>query len=387
MAPKFFFHEPTQNSNLIVYALDKKYYLHKIFLEQSPYFEKLMSKMRGNELSLLITDRQITLDSIDFVFCFIYEAHVELNNNVFDVAAILATAAFFQFKSLLNLATKKVMHLCTVKNNAYALYNLVDIPELKSNIFKYLEINLMIMERFAMKEINIITMRQLILSEDFVITSEMDLYRMLQKWFLELVDSSMLGACSTVDSIFSLLNVANLTQYPNIRGLKKDKLIPIEMIHDATDANCEMIIRLLGDVESIPEATKRVLHRYAKVVWKTMGEQAWIGKDYRLGFSIKYFISERGLRFEKTSVENVAFVTQQSHKLSFDLQVYSLRSTELEPVLKRTLVFDCKIPYSFTLITSEELRLPKSRYPLVVSVKTSLLPKLLEAALKKPKEE
>lgn len=137
MAPKFFFHEPTKKSNLIVYALGKKYFLHKLFLEESPYFIQLINEMKGNELRLRITDQLITLEckilivndgmtiisdknhsfsAIDFVFCYIYQADVELNNNVTDVAAILATAAFFKFDTLFHLASKKVMTLCNIKN-------------------------------------------------------------------------------------------------------------------------------------------------------------------------------------------------------------------------------------------------------------------------------
>lgn len=62
MTSKYFFHEPTRNSNLIVIVLGKKYYLHKIFLERSPYFMKLINEMKGNELHLRITDHQITLN-------------------------------------------------------------------------------------------------------------------------------------------------------------------------------------------------------------------------------------------------------------------------------------------------------------------------------------
>lgn len=62
MAPKFFFHEPTKKSNLIVYALGKKYFLHKLFLEESPYFNQLINEMKGNELRLRITDQLITLE-------------------------------------------------------------------------------------------------------------------------------------------------------------------------------------------------------------------------------------------------------------------------------------------------------------------------------------
>lgn len=107
----------------------------------------------------------------------------------------------------------------------------------------------MLMERSSMREINIATMRQLILSRNFVVTSEMELYQMLKTWFHELADASMSGLCSIVDTIFALLNIPHLTQYPNIKALKKDKLIPLEMIHDATDTNCEMINRLMEDME------------------------------------------------------------------------------------------------------------------------------------------
>ena len=62
MASKFFFHEPTKRSNLIVHALGKKYFLHKIFMVESPYFNQLIKEMKNNEIRLGITDRQITTD-------------------------------------------------------------------------------------------------------------------------------------------------------------------------------------------------------------------------------------------------------------------------------------------------------------------------------------
>lgn len=107
----------------------------------------------------------------------------------------------------------------------------------------------MLMERYTMRDISIVTMSQLVMSKDFAITSEMDLYNMLKTWILELEESSIAEAFNMVDSIFSQLNIPNLTQYSNIRSLKKDNLIPIELIHDATDTNCEMMIRLMADIE------------------------------------------------------------------------------------------------------------------------------------------
>lgn len=116
-----------------------------------------------------------------------------------------------------------------------------------------------------------------------------------------------------------------------------------------------------------------------------MGDQAWTSIDYRLGFAIKYFLSEKGLRFQKTRVQNVSFITKQVHRLSFCLQVFSLRSSEVQPILDRTLEFDCKIPNTFVLITTEDLRLPNARFPLVVSIKTTLYPTMLEVVRKKSK--
>lgn len=113
-----------------------------------------------------------------------------------------------------------------------------------------------------------------------------------------------------------------------------------------------------------------------------MGEQAWIGIDYRLGFSIKYFLSEKGLRFQKIKVQNVSFVTRQTHRLSFYLQVYSLRSSEVRPILERTLEFDCKIPNTFILITPEDIKVANNRYPLAISVKATLIPTFLEVTKK-----
>lgn len=109
----------------------------------------------------------------------------------------------------------------------------------------------MLMDRGSMKEIKVNTMKQLLLSKKFVVTSEIDLYRMLQKWFHDVRNTDMTQdeMNTIVDSIFPSLNISNLTQYPNIRGLKKDNLIPLKLIHEATDTNCEMIMRLMDDME------------------------------------------------------------------------------------------------------------------------------------------
>ena len=61
MAQKFFFHEPTKKSNLMVHALGKKYFLHKRFLRESPYFAQLIHEKKSKEIRLEITDQLITL--------------------------------------------------------------------------------------------------------------------------------------------------------------------------------------------------------------------------------------------------------------------------------------------------------------------------------------
>ena len=105
-----------------------------------------------------------------------------------------------------------------------------------------------------------------------------------------------------------------------------------------------------------------------------MGEQSWLGTDYRLGFSLKFSLSEKGLRMQKVKVHNIAFITRQTHKLSFTVQVFSLKSSNIRPLIDHNFIIDCTIPDLFILITTQDLKFPNNRYPLVISVKTTLLP-------------
>lgn len=127
-------------------------------------------------------------------------------------------------------------------------------------------------------------------------------------------------------------------------------------------------------ISSIPENKPRLLHRFGKVIFKKMGEQSWFGTDYRLGFALKFSLSEKGLKMQKVKVRNIAFITRQTHKLSFTVQVFSLKSSNIRPLIDRKFEIHCTIPDLFILINTEDLKVPNNRYPLVMSVKTTLLP-------------
>ena len=105
------------------------------------------------------------------------------------------------------------------------------------------------MERNSMREVSPTTMRELILSRNFVVTDELALYDMLKSWFQELIELNTIFTFNISDTLFAVLNVPHLTQSPNIRRLKQERLIPRQLIHEATDTNCEMLMRLMADMD------------------------------------------------------------------------------------------------------------------------------------------
>jgi len=93
-----------KDSDIVVKALGKSWKLHKLYLQQSPYFASLFSGRWAdgykNVININIVDPCITLDSLHLTFGSLYQDEITVEPG--DVIPVLAAATLFQLEGLIS---------------------------------------------------------------------------------------------------------------------------------------------------------------------------------------------------------------------------------------------------------------------------------------------
>ena len=93
-----------RDSDIVVKALGKSWKLHKLYLQQSPYFASLFSGRWAdgykNVVTISIVDPCITLDSLHLTFGSLYQDEITVEPG--DVIPVLAAATLFQLEGLIS---------------------------------------------------------------------------------------------------------------------------------------------------------------------------------------------------------------------------------------------------------------------------------------------
>uniref|UniRef100_A0A1A9Z5X0 BTB domain-containing protein n=1 Tax=Glossina pallidipes TaxID=7398 RepID=A0A1A9Z5X0_GLOPL len=179
-----------KNSDVAIMALNKVWYLHKIYLSQSPYFSCMFNgswqECHQDFVHIQISEENITVEALDAVFGSLYLGEIEIDDK--SVISIIAAATFFHLDNIINKCTELMadtINADTVMSyyDAACQYN---CPITVKSTFKWLEINLLNVYakyRNILIYISIDLMSALISSPDlYVIESEFSLYTMLRAW-------------------------------------------------------------------------------------------------------------------------------------------------------------------------------------------------------------
>jgi len=93
-----------KDSDVVLRALGKSWKLHKLYLQQSPYFASLFSGrwVDGNKTvyNINVVDPCITLDSLHITFGSLYQDEITVEPG--DVIPVLAAASLFQLEGVIN---------------------------------------------------------------------------------------------------------------------------------------------------------------------------------------------------------------------------------------------------------------------------------------------
>jgi len=184
-----------KDSDVIVRALGKSWKLHKLYLQQSPYFASLFSGRWAdgykNVLNINIVDPCITLDSLHITFGSLYQDEITVEPG--DVIPVLAAASLFQSEGLISqclVIMDETVNVETVVRywEACQQYGCVDMSKV---CVEWLTVNLLSHlpdhpARF--REISPQLMSELVSSAHlFVMQTEFSVYVLLRLWmFLQL---------------------------------------------------------------------------------------------------------------------------------------------------------------------------------------------------------
>lgn len=179
-----------KTSDVTIMALNKVWYLHKVYLSQSPYFSCMFNgswqESCQDFVHIKILDDNITLEALDAVFGSLYLGEIEIDDK--SVISIIAAATLFILDNIINKCTELMADTINADTvisyyDAACQYN---CPIIRKSTFKWLEINLLSVYakyRNILKYISIDLMTALISSPDlYVIESEFSLYTMLRVW-------------------------------------------------------------------------------------------------------------------------------------------------------------------------------------------------------------
>ncbi|ENN73153.1 hypothetical protein HUJ04_008941 [Dendroctonus ponderosae] len=180
-----------KNSDVTVCALGKEYYLHRVYLCQSPYFGSMFGgswlETTQKYITIDVVDPAITQDSLKVVFGSLYEAEVVLNP--LEVLPIMATATMFQLDGLIEQCTELMLETINPKTcldyyNAACLYG---DKKLEDACIRWFLVNLMPYyyqeSDEDLRTIPVSLMETLMAQPDLcTIQTECSLYVMLKHW-------------------------------------------------------------------------------------------------------------------------------------------------------------------------------------------------------------
>ncbi|KAJ8675027.1 hypothetical protein QAD02_010813 [Eretmocerus hayati] len=179
-----------EGSDITLYMLGKAWNLHKVYIKQSPYFNRMFSgdwiESDKNVIHVEITDPNITLQSLSAVLGSLY--NYEMTFEPKDVISILATLRMLHLDQLINECEGIMVETTNIKTvvpyyNASIAYG---VPRVQQACKTWLEVNLLAygwLYPSFLKEVTPSLMAELIASPQLVaMQTEFCIYMMLRSW-------------------------------------------------------------------------------------------------------------------------------------------------------------------------------------------------------------
>ncbi|XP_039277353.1 protein germ cell-less [Nilaparvata lugens] len=185
-----------QEYDIIVDVLDKEWKLHKIYLQQSPYFASMFSgswnETNKSYVKIEVPDPNVTLEALTVLFGSLYPSD-EVTLEPCNIVAVLAAATLFQCEGLIDQCADVMLQTIsplTAVNyyNAACQYNLTEVKQKTLKFFNINLINYFQEHADRLRHIGEDLMAELVNSKDLcVVQMEFSLYLMLRHWmFLRL---------------------------------------------------------------------------------------------------------------------------------------------------------------------------------------------------------
>lgn len=270
--------EEGKNSDVTVCALGEEFYLHKVYLSQSPYFASMFGgswvETTKKYVNIDIVDPLITVNSLRIVFGSLYNCEIILSP--IGIVSTLATATMFQLDGLIEKCTEVMLETINSQTSlAYykAACNYGD-RKLEQVCFKWFLVNLMTYYFTPpfnhLKVIPTDLMEKLIAHPDlFVMQTEYSIYVMLKCWmYMQLNENIEEVHCSKVvcnyfasrkgelpfllsregkrfSPVFRGLRLHNLlSQKMDIEVITKDNIVPECWVHPVVLQQWRNVLRV-----------------------------------------------------------------------------------------------------------------------------------------------
>jgi len=178
-----------EGSDITVRAFNHEWKLHKIYLKQAGFFNKMFGgdwkDSDIEDFTLQIPDANITKEALGVTFGALYSDEIDVKADI--VTSVLAAASLIQLEGLMLHCSEVMIESMRCENvcsyyEASIMYGQKDV---QTAAFKWLETNLLIQSQKEsfLKQIGPCLMQKIISSPDvFIVQVEMDLYTMLRRW-------------------------------------------------------------------------------------------------------------------------------------------------------------------------------------------------------------
>ena len=177
------------NSDLSVYALNKEWKLHKIYLCQSPYFETMFrdgsewKESTKSSIEITVPDDRINEKALFVAFGSFYKEDIEIIP--LEVVSVLACASLFSLDGLILKCAEVMIENINFKSviGYYEASLTYGVKHVTDVTVKWLCHNLMSSNDFFLADLKLSLFEQILSYSDLLIIQvETDLYTLLKKW-------------------------------------------------------------------------------------------------------------------------------------------------------------------------------------------------------------
>ncbi|KAI5698068.1 hypothetical protein M8J75_001246 [Diaphorina citri] len=292
-----------RDSDIEVVLLNKTWKLHKSFIQQSPYFLKLLGENSTvNKLRCSVSDPNIDCKSLELCFGFLYGGPLDFIQDS-NVENILATASFLEMVDIVDRVAMYLIRNSNIENAVRYFYlaEKYDLEDVCGHIYQRLLLNLIPLFKSLLdsnpvklnaflSEIKMDLLKKLLKDPDLVVVKdEYDVYLLMKTWMTAVTAGTTLDTpeCKSSDksdetdkqtlatenglsflesargkefvSLFEILNLPNLfvvSRYYDI--LKRDRVVPSSLLDKGLDDSWKTHVTYYDDSQTTPDVDRNI---------------------------------------------------------------------------------------------------------------------------------